>query len=314
MGLFLTIFVDVTIFALVTVSVIALGRAIDAGITVQRRVRGEVKSNALQAARSVVRAQTPGNPFLDWVQTSTLNDPKERQKLRLDLIQAGFDSPSAQSWYVVIRFGLALGLPTLFLFSQQFVSHPVTGLQLILIPLILAAIALITPRAFIDNRANARRAQLENEFPDALDLLVVCVEAGLGLEASFVRVGDDTAESHKRISEELRQVSHELRAGRSRPDALRAWGDRSQVDVIKSFVALLIQTDTLGVSIAQSLRTYSQEMRQRRMLKAEEKAMRIPVLLTIPLVGFILPVILGAVMLPPVIGAIRNYIPSVGAH
>jgi tight adherence protein C len=309
-----TAFVDLSIFALVTLGVMALGRAIDAGITIRRRVRGEVRSSALPAATSVVRAQTPGNPFLRWVQASTLNDPKERQKLQLDLIQAGFDSPSAQSWYVVIRFGLALGLPALFLFSQEFVDHPVTGLKLILIPIILAAIALIAPRAFIDNRANARRAQLETEFPDALDLLVVCVEAGLGLEAAFIRVGDDTVESHPRISEQLRQVSHELRAGRSRPDALRAWADRCQVDVIKSFVALLIQTDSLGVSIAQSLRTYSHEMREHRMLRAEEKAMRIPVLLTIPLVGFIMPVIVGALMLPPIIGAIRQYMPALGGH
>ena len=105
-------------------------------------------------------------------------------------------------------------------------------------------------------------------------------------------------------------VSQELRAGRSRAEALRSLADRVQVDVIKSFVALLIQTDALGVSIAQSLRTYSHEMRQHRMLKAEEKAMRIPVLLTIPLVACILPVIVTAVMLPAIIDTVRNVIPA----
>ncbi len=108
-------------------------------------------------------------------------------------------------------------------------------------------------------------------------------------------------------------VSYELRAGRTRAEALRHLADRTQVEMIASFVALLIQTDTLGGSIAQSLRTYSAEMRSHRMLKAEEKAMRLPVLLTIPLVLFILPVIMGAVMLPPVLDGIRNFIPAMHA-
>jgi tight adherence protein C len=143
--------------------------------------------------------------------------------------------------------------------------------------------------------------------------MVVCVESGLGLEASILRVGNETAESHPRMSMEFQMVSFELRAGRTRAEALRHLADRTRVEMIGSFVALLIQTDTLGGSIAQSLRTYSAEMRQHRMLKAEEKAMRLPVLLTIPLVLFILPVIMGAVMLPPVLDGIRNFLPALGA-
>jgi tight adherence protein C len=310
MSLVVVLIVDVFVFAFVALCVVAVERQVTAGLTIQRRVRGETVSDTRPGAAKLVRTQGIRNPFLAWVQASSLNDPKERQKLSRDLIQAGFYSTSAQAWYVVIRFGLALGLPAAFLFDQQFVEHPVTGLRLIIYPLVLAAVGLIIPRAFIDNRANARRSELENEFPDALDLLVVCVEAGLGLEAAFVRVGEDTAESHKRISEEFRQVSQELRAGRSRGEALNAMADRTQVDIVKSFVALLIQTDALGVSIAQSLRTYSQEMRNHRMIRAEEKAMRIPVLLTIPLVACILPVIVGAVLLPPVISAMRDYVPA----
>jgi tight adherence protein C len=107
-------------------------------------------------------------------------------------------------------------------------------------------------------------------------------------------------------------VSNELRAGRTRAESLRNMADRSQVEMISSFVALLIQTDSLGGSIAQSLRIYSSEMRTHRMLKAEEKAMRLPVLLTVPLVLCILPVIMAAVMLPPVLDAQRNFIPAMG--
>ena len=121
-------------------------------------------------------------------------------------------------------------------------------------------------------------------------------------------------QNDSRISAEFRNVSQELRAGRTRAEALRSLGDRTQVDVVKSRRALLIQTDALGVSIAQSLRTYSQEMRQHRMLKAEEKAMRIPVLLTIPLVGCILPVIITAALLPAIINTIRVVAPALNVQ
>ena len=108
-------------------------------------------------------------------------------------------------------------------------------------------------------------------------------------------------------------MSAELTAGRGRSEALRAMAERVNVDSIKSFVALLIQTDALGVSIAQSLRTYSSEMRQSRFLKAEEKAMRIPVLLTVPLVACLMPVIIVALLLPPIIDLMRTLGPAL-AH
>jgi len=310
MGSLYYVLIDIGVFSLVVLGVLMIERRVDAGLSVRRRVRGEAGPSAASSTTSVIRREGVGNPLLAWVQNSSLNDPKDRQKLRRDLIYAGFRSPAAPAWYVVIRFGLAVGLPIAFLLSQKLLDRPASGLQLIFVPLFLAGLALIVPRAFINNRAGARRSQLEHEFPDALDLMLVCVEAGLGLEAAFIRVGDDTFESHPRISEEFRAVSQELRAGRTRADALRGLAERTQVDVVKSFVALLIQTDALGVSIAQSLRTYSQEMRQHRMLQAEEKAARIPVLMTIPLVAFILPVIVGAVMLPAIINVMRNVLPA----
>jgi len=180
----------------------------------------------------------------------------------------------------------------------------------VVFPLVLCGIGLIAPKAVMDNRINKRREQLEHEFPDSLDLLVVCVEAGLGLEAAFVRVADEVKESHPRISEEFGRLADELGAGRGRAEALRALADRVNADSIKSFVALLIQTDVLGVSIAQSLRTYSAEMRETRFMKAEEKAMRIPVLMTMPIVACFMPVIVVALLLPPAIDVIRTLVPA----
>jgi tight adherence protein C len=144
--------------------------------------------------------------------------------------------------------------------------------------------------------------------------MVVCVEAGLGLESAFIRVAEDVKESHPRIAEEFDRMSDELRAGRSRADALRNLAARADVDAVKSFVALLIQTDSLGTSVGQTLKTYAAEMREHRFLKAEEKAMRVPVLMTIPLVACILPVIVTALMLPPVIDVIRTMVPALKGH
>lgn len=304
------IVIELVAFIVVVAGVVYAERRLAAGLNVRRRLHGEPAATANPARSSVVRQSGVRNPMLAWVQGQTLSNPQEREKLRSDLTAAGFPSPAAPALYVMIRFGLAIGLPLLFLLLQGVTGFGLKPAQLILLTLILSALGLIVPRAFIDNRASSRRSRLEAEFPDALDLMVVCVEAGLALEASFIRVGEDIAISHRRIAGEFRILSQELAAGRSRADALRNMAERTQVAVVKSFVALLIQTDTLGVSIAQSLRTYSQEMRQHRMLRAEEKAMRIPVLLTLPLVAFILPVIVTSVMLPAIIDTVRNVLPA----
>ena len=131
---------------------------------------------------------------------------------------------------------------------------------------------------YIRARANRRQRELINAFPDALDLMLVCVEAGLGLEAAFSRVGMEMTTSHPRLAEQFGAVVLELRAGRSHEDALRRMADRAGADDIRAFATLLIQSTKLGSSIAQTLRTYASEMREKRRMRAEEKAHRLPVL------------------------------------
>jgi tight adherence protein C len=280
-------------------------------IDVRRRLRREVNaSSARPAASALVRRSQITNPLLLWVQqSSSIAEAKDRAKLARDLATAGFNDPAAPALYVILRFSAAIGLPLAFLTFQQFAPKPISGPQLIATALVLCTVGLIAPRALLDRRIGERKLQLEQQFPDALDLMVVCVEAGLGLEAALVRVGREVGESHPRIAEQFAQTSQELAAGRSRADALRALADRTDVESVKSFATLLIQTDTLGTSIAQTLRTYSNEMRGHRMLAAEEKAMRIPVLLTVPLVACILPVIIAALLLPPMLDVVRKLMP-----
>ena len=273
-------------------------------------------SRARRAPPPLLTKGASENAFFRWVQVSTsISDPDERNQLRSSLMLAGFNSPNATIWYVIARFSLAILLPGLFILSQFVSAKPQTGMGVVIYPMVLCALGLYAPSRILSILASSRQQEMEFEFPDALDLMVVCVEAGLSLDAAFVRVGRETAESHPRISEEFGRVSEQLRAGRARPDALRAMADRTGVPAIKSFAALLIQTEMLGAGIAQTLRTFSTEMRETRFIKAEEKAMRIPVLMTIPLVACILPVIVTALLLPAIIDVVRTLMPALtGGH
>ncbi|HJR83273.1 MAG TPA: type II secretion system F family protein, partial [Sphingomicrobium sp.] len=169
---------------------------------------------------------------------------------------------------------------------------------------------LYLPSLLLRVMADRRQRDIINGFPDALDLMLVCVEAGLGMDSAFARVGMEMTESHPKLAEQFGAVVLELRAGRSHEDALRRMADRAGADEIRAFATLLIQSSKLGSSIAQTLRVYASEMREKRRLRAEEKAHRLPVLLSVPLVGCMLPVMIGVLMLPAAIRIIRTMVPA----
>ena len=167
----------------------------------------------------------------------------------------------------MIRLTLGLGLPALVLLEFWLMqsSPGVTTLYFSLV--IAAALGVYGPTLFVRAKADRRQQEIINGFPDALDLMLVCVEAGLGLEAAFARVGMEITESHPRIAEQFGYVVLEMRAGRNREDALRRMADRAGADEIRAFATLLIQSTKLGSSIAQTLRIYASEMRERRRLQ-----------------------------------------------
>jgi tight adherence protein C len=311
----LDLIIELLMFCIVVAVTFALVRQAEHMLEQRRRLGHQSPSGHSSSSAPLLRGVTVENRFFQWVQSSTsISDTAERARLRRELSLAGFDSPNAPVWYVICRFSLAIVMPLAFLLVQTVLPKPAAGLHLVIGALIFCGVGLLAPASFVSRRAAARRAQIEREFPDALDLLVVCIEAGLNLDAAFVRVGEEIGESHPRIQQEILRVSEELRAGGNRADALRAMADRTAVDGVKSFVALVIQTEALGASIAQALRTYSTEMRETRFLKAEEKAMRIPVLMTVPLVACILPVIITALLLPAMIDVVRHLIPALSGH
>ena len=231
-------------------------------------------------------------------------------KLRAKLIAAGYTSPNAPKLFTLIRLITLFVLPGILILVALFGGSEISPMKLYIFGVLLAVFGLYLPNLFITAKADRRREEIINGFPDCLDLMLVCVEAGLGMEAAFDRVGREMLHSHPLLSELLSMVTLELRAGGSREQALRKMADRSQVDEIKSFATLLIQSDKLGSSIGETLRVYSNEMREKRRLRAEEKAHRLPVLLSIPLVTCMLPVMIGVLMLPAVIRVIRQVAPA----
>ena len=232
--------------------------------------------------------------------------------IRSRLVAAGYTQDHAPRIYTLVRLSMVIGLP-LGLFALMWASGNAPSLmKLYFVGMIAALLGLYLPSLWIRVKADRRQRDIINGFPDALDLMLVCVEAGLGLEAAFSRVGMEMTRSHPLLAEQLGTVVLELRAGRSQEDALRRMADRAGADEIRAFATLLIQSHKLGSSIAQTLRTYAAEMRERRRMRAEEKAHRLPVLLSIPLVTCMLPVMIGVLMLPAVIRTIRVLIPAMG--
>ena len=263
---------------------------------------------------SGLRARDTRGAWVDLIQAVErsgipLVDPKD-PALRSRLVAAGYDSENAARTYSVVRLGMVMGLPLLLFALMWLLGMRPSVFRLYLVGAGAALLGLYLPSIFIRRRTAARRQEILNGFPDALDLLLVCVEAGLGLESAFSRVGEEMTESHPLLAQQFGAAVLELRAGRSHEDALRRMAERSGSEDIRGFATLLVQSTKLGSSIAQTLRVYSSEMRERRRLRAEEKAHRLPVLLSVPLVCFMLPSMIGVLMLPAALRVIRTLLPA----
>ncbi len=241
-------------------------------------------------------------------------DQKEgsESNLRTRLMQADFTGTNSVRNYFLIRTILAIGVPAGFLLILPVLGVDLSVRKIMIATAGCALAGLYLPGILISSRVDKRQRAIAEAFPDALDMLVVCVEAGLGLDAAFTRVGAQIAPAHPILAGELGLVSLELRAGKSRSDALRNFAKRVDMREITSFVTLLLQSDALGTSVGQTLRVHAEEMRARRMLRAEEMAHKLPVKMTIPLILCILPAMFAAVMLPGMLTIARVIIPALG--
>ena len=306
-----------TLFALVAAGVFALVSAAAARQELRQRLTDQggrhVGESVLTGSLRSDQSESAWLKLVNAIEKSGLSlvDTKDRA-LRQKLVAAGFTGSHAPRVFTLIRIGMVIIMPLLVLLMFWSTGATPGLLKLYLWLMGSAALGLYLPNLFISAKADRRQQEIVNGFPDALDLLLVCVEAGLGLEAGFSRVGQEMTRSHPRLAEQFGAVVLELRAGRTHEDALRRMADRAGADEIRAFATLLIQSTKLGSSIASTLRVYASEMRERRRMRAEEKAHRLPVLLSIPLVTCMLPVMIGVLLLPAMIRVVRTLLPAMG--
>ncbi len=231
---------------------------------------------------------------------SSDND-KSFSKTRYELIKAGYFGARAVSIFYAARIGLGLALPTAFLFAKLFLHLQVPSLVSLLSVIGLTLLGLILPGFYVGYRQSAMRQEYRHGFPDFMDLLIVCVEAGLGLDAAIERVSRELIDSHPHLAANIHLVSLELRAGKPLSEAMSGLSDRTGIDEVQSLGALLKQSEELGTSLATALRVYSDEMRDKRFSRAEEKANALPVKMMVPLGLFIFPVLMIVILLPVVV-------------
>jgi tight adherence protein C len=205
-------------------------------------------------------------------------------RLRRKLVAAGYRNTEALPIFIGIRLGCAL-------LCFVVVALPVFGSSNVPMALGAAALGYLLPAMALGRMERRRQHRIRLSLADALDLLVVSVEAGLGLDQAILRVGDELAFAHQDLSDELRLVNLELRAGKARSEALQNLAERTGVDDLSSLVAMLVQTDKFGTSVAQSLRVYSETLRTKRRQRAEEAAAKTGVKMVFPLVFCIFPAI-----------------------
>jgi tight adherence protein C len=230
-------------------------------------------------------------------QQSAVRDPAKLSLLRTRLMQAGFYSREAAVIYLGVR-AAALVLATLGVILTLPMIAGGKGMGGLFVAFAFAGAAILGPDQVLKSRRTFREREYSDGFPDLLDLLVASVEAGLSLDAAVSRVTEELVRRYPNLTVHLRALTLELRAGRARKDAWQTFAERLGTEDARALATMLRQSEEMGTSLGETLGVFSQDMRAKRMLKAEEKALALSAKLTVPLILFIFPCLLGALMLP----------------
>jgi tight adherence protein C len=233
---------------------------------------------------------------------SVPRSPSEMGKLQQRLVTAGYRNNEAVPVFLGLRIGFALLL--FIIFGSSLIIRPN-----FVVALAACGLGYVLPGMLLARLAKKRQHRIRLGLPDALDLLVVSVEAGLGLDQAIQRVADELAFAHPDLAEEMKLINLELRAGKARSEALRNFGERTQVDDVTSLVTMLVQTDKFGTSVAQSLRVHSETSRTKRRQRAEEAAAKTGVKMVFPLVFCIFPAIWVVTIGPAAIKFVQVLMP-----
>ncbi|HVM98809.1 MAG TPA: type II secretion system F family protein [Caulobacteraceae bacterium] len=228
-----------------------------------------------------------------------IQDPAQLSTLRQRLMQAGYYSREAAAIYLGAKAtAMIAAIIGLVLLLPWAVSKHGGGGMAIIAGAVIALAAVMGPDQVVKNRRKQRELEYREGFPDMLDLLVASVEAGLSLDAAVNRVTDELVRRYPNLAEHLKVLTLELRAGRSRKEAWTAFAERLAIDEARSLATMLRQAEEMGTSLGETLAVFSDDMRSKRMLHAEEKAMALPAKMMLPLILFIFPCLIGVLMLP----------------
>jgi tight adherence protein C len=279
------------------------------GVMATLHVRGAVRKRAAGVATDVAEraddkrslryaSRKAAQRLIDYTTRHYAGgDPGDKRQLRQRLLQAGFLDPRAVAFFFIGRLGAAAVLAGIgFLCAPLVMSEP-DGVEW-MAAWIAGLAGYFVPNVYVNRRIAARTTEHRAGFPDFMDLLVVCADAGLSMEAALDRVGRELGDSYPSLSANIYMTTLEMRAGRTLSEALEHFGDRLGLEEARSFATLLQQSEELGSSLTDALRVYSDDMRHKRMSRAEEKAYSLPARLSVPLMICIFPVILLVIMLP----------------
>jgi tight adherence protein C len=237
---------------------------------------------------------------LSWIGKLRPSAPDRGSRSQLMMIRAGYRSPAA----VQVLDGAQILLPVVLvgtvLFTGLYHYNPFSVLLFALV------LGYVIPEGWLLWRIHVRQHRIRQALPDALDLLVICVEVGLGLDQALLRVAQELRIVHRELSEEFQMVNLEMRVGKTRLEALRELARRTGLEEAKALVAMLIQTERFGTSVAQSLRVHSDDLRTRRRQRAEEMSAKTTVKMVPPLVIFIFPALMVVILGPAVITLLRE--------
>jgi tight adherence protein C len=240
-------------------------------------------------------------------------DNWERSAIRTRFITAGLRHPSAPAVFFAAKTMLALALPLLAWLALSTRAAPLSAAMMLFCLLLAATFGTYLPNMLLANAISRRQLEIVQSFPDALDLMTICVEAGLGIDAALSRVAGEMSLSSPVLAEEMTLVTLELRAGLSKEKALRNLALRTGVDDVDALVAMLIQAERFGTSIGASLRVQSDLLRSKRRQRAEEKAAKIGLKLLFPLIFFIFPTLMLVLLGPAFLQIYRVLLPSMAA-
>jgi len=229
----------------------------------------------------------------------------EAKKLQKKLMQAGFRSPNSPITYRAIQLSVLAGFPGIVALGCALMARPLSSAALWILSAFV--IGFFLPRYVLNKMIRTRQQRVRWGLADALDLMVISVEAGLGLNAAMMKVSSELKEVHPDISEEFDLANLEIRVGRDREEALRNLAERTGVDDLRSLVAMLIQTDRFGTSVARAIRVFADSLRTKRRQRAEQAAQKAAVKLLLPLACFLFPTLFIALLGPAVLQLIDTF-------